>query len=54
MPRREIRQARTRLYAMESMKWIDVATAMTVQSRVDGGGKTSGPISIAAVRRASL
>ena len=54
MPSRETTQARTRLYAMESMKWINVATTITAQSKVDGGGKTSGPMSIAAVRRASL
>src|SRR6266540_5309332 len=39
---------------MESTKWTSVATSITVQSKLAGGGNTPRPKTIAAAKRASL
>src|SRR2546427_11027659 len=39
---------------MESAKWTPVATSITIQSKLAGGGNTLRPMTMAAAKRASL
>src|SRR5439155_16379369 len=52
--RRLISAESARPYATESAKWTIVATSITVQSKLAGGGNTLRPMTMAAAKRASL